>query len=1811
MKNHLNGLPCGAAIPRILFSAAALLLSASPLWGQQPAINEVQPLPQVFDNDGNALGNPRFKLIGENFPTTQLEDISVVMKESDTSGNFAEVYPTKVVGMPNEQCLVVEVGALPDDFEPAQFCLGFGSGERGSWQPNFDNVQPLLAATSAVAGPIFVLSPPDDALRSRQDPPLPSNVEYFFSEPGPAGELCLFLEGDWGQNSVVDFTGALLFKTATGEVFTLDIEAPALLFEGQGTLLDCAQRIKDTPICVVQGLSGINAQLDIQCLDADTGGPATDNTQTIKLAINVFAFGPNNQPVTLCGGGVRVCVTREKPAPVITGFDLSTPCEIGPGTIIKVQGQNFGDSNSNVVFQLCTTAGPVPLEPIEISDTCAFLQVGEIPAGAEPVADALKVFCGRGQRAPWIPRFPDVLAESAATLNFAPAVRGMGGEVFAASFFDIFSLAPENIGSSGEDGVGLSGRSFFPEQLDCIQATIDRLGRLCIPLDLNWGTRATVSIEGDFFLKEEGDEASAGIVGFFELERTRLEGLANGTAEECAARLADVFQCAGSGFFNTQVVVEDGIPVLYVFPSTGFLFCEGSMTVCVSRPLPELQASDASFVDPRALREVGTNIHLITSVSHFIANPDGPDQFCFNGGAAVGYSADGQLIMQTTPLRSQLLAREQAPYSLAFGQGTRGQFFDVDGNLQPAVQEAHFWVGSGEEPTAVPLAMPPVNPDGTEDPLDPVYFFSEQTPGEIAQREICLPLTGEWCPGAVVEFTGHFRKLGLDGRLTAFDFTIPGIVVPEITDLEACADYFKDLGACGLQQLTQAGQALEWRCVPEDLDQDGQVDRVNLCVRCPNFDPDQTIDFQGQQLPVGSLIGQMGICVQNPPKDPVVIKNVVKIGNENERPICLEECDLLCLEICNAGCDPDDYCIVLQDASGNIVPTRVIEVIKGAGANGGDKVIVQVGASPTGDFIGQLCLMVGEGNNGLWVPGVDNVDPITSPASVLIAMNSEPVYFDENILIKQTQPTPEEICFQQQVGAGSNALCIPIQGGPFPSGSVVKFDAHLCITRGTEKARLDLSVPLTRTTGSLTPQLLANTVAKDMAICASTQLSNGLNLEYKCVDPDNMDPDTAIFKICPPKGWEIQGWAEICVCLPPIQPELKLPLEKILVCSGDTICLFGAGLPTGNPDDYCIVAKAPQTGDVLFRLDVLSVEEAPGEPNCQKIIAEVGVIDPDLLPGACLDLGIAIADGKNTSILPVVNGQVNPTIIPVINPTTWLNPGGVEGLCFPGVFEVGPTKTPPPNVEWLHAENNQGRLCLTIPAAQPWDPDKNIAIDSHIVLPGDFGDLDLQGRQFRLGSGGDTQSCAEAIKGIIHSIVVQQLGFPYLDLFCEPLANGDVKIIMQWIQYDPDQPSSWINGFLTLCCVDPPKVPVITSGPDKIIAGEKYTLTGECFSLNPDDHCLVFVCPDGQRVPLRVTAVDANGTELEFCVGAIPADCEGVGCIELMVGQSELGEPTFALDGIALGEPVWGWNMISPAAFAKWPNVTPCPVPPVDQEWFFAELVNGQLCVTLFGDWPANAAVTITARAHNQCQGVDLEGPATRLVGQGSAAECAERIKDFLICAFRQQTGADVCVECELIPGTNAVKLTIALKNGKDIDWGLCTICVEGGTSTPGDTDGDGILDEDEINVHLTDLNNADTDGDGILDGQEVNVLNTDPNNADTDGDGVSDGVELATGTDPTVNGDAVGLELVSIDPVTGQVMVCINNAKRGLAVELLASDTLPIVESAGQVLVDADGEVEIELNFDGEMPERQFIQALYGGILLSDALLDEDDDQD
>lgn len=71
-------------------------------------------------------------------------------------------------------------------------------------------------------------------------------------------------------------------------------------------------------------------------------------------------------------------------------------------------------------------------------------------------------------------------------------------------------------------------------------------------------------------------------------------------------------------------------------------------------------------------------------------------------------------------------------------------------------------------------------------------------------------------------------------------------------------------------------------------------------------------------------------------------------------------------------------------------------------------------------------------------------------------------------------------------------------------------------------------------------------------------------------------------------------------------------------------------------------------------------------------------------------------------------------------------------------------------------------------------------------------------------------------------------------------------------------------------------------------------------------------------------------------------------------------------------------------------------------------------------------------------------------------------------------------------------------------------------TPPPIDTDGDGLLDLDEINVHHTDPNKADTDGDGLSDKQEIQTTFSSPLLADTDGDGFMDGIEWKSGKSPT-----------------------------------------------------------------------------------------------
>jgi hypothetical protein len=79
------------------------------------------------------------------------------------------------------------------------------------------------------------------------------------------------------------------------------------------------------------------------------------------------------------------------------------------------------------------------------------------------------------------------------------------------------------------------------------------------------------------------------------------------------------------------------------------------------------------------------------------------------------------------------------------------------------------------------------------------------------------------------------------------------------------------------------------------------------------------------------------------------------------------------------------------------------------------------------------------------------------------------------------------------------------------------------------------------------------------------------------------------------------------------------------------------------------------------------------------------------------------------------------------------------------------------------------------------------------------------------------------------------------------------------------------------------------------------------------------------------------------------------------------------------------------------------------------------------------------------------------------------------------------------------------------------------------DTDGDGLLDVDEIGAYGTDPNDPDTDDDGLLDGTEVDMAQgsgcPNPLSLDSDGDTLADGAEVALGTsacDPDSDGDGI-----------------------------------------------------------------------------------------
>lgn len=91
---------------------------------------------------------------------------------------------------------------------------------------------------------------------------------------------------------------------------------------------------------------------------------------------------------------------------------------------------------------------------------------------------------------------------------------------------------------------------------------------------------------------------------------------------------------------------------------------------------------------------------------------------------------------------------------------------------------------------------------------------------------------------------------------------------------------------------------------------------------------------------------------------------------------------------------------------------------------------------------------------------------------------------------------------------------------------------------------------------------------------------------------------------------------------------------------------------------------------------------------------------------------------------------------------------------------------------------------------------------------------------------------------------------------------------------------------------------------------------------------------------------------------------------------------------------------------------------------------------------------------------------------------------------------------------TSATKLRWVQENftGASFDhWAIDDVSIDTGP----DSDGDGLSDYEETEVHETEPNVRDTDEDGLQDGEEVFTHGTDPNDPDTDDDEFFDGLEV------------------------------------------------------------------------------------------------------
>jgi hypothetical protein len=495
-----------------------------------------------------------------------------------------------------------------------------------------------------------------------------------------------------------------------------------------------------------------------------------------------------------------------------------------------------------------------------------------------------------------------------------------------------------------------------------------------------------------------------------------------------------------------------------------------------------------------------------------------------------------------------------------------------------------------------------------------------------------------------------------------------------------------------------------------------------------------------------------------------------------------------------------------------------------------------------------------------------------------------------------------------------------------------------------------------------------------------------------------------------------------------------------------------------NPLQLTDISPTEGAGGTIIRVRGSGFGTDPDALAAGLLIDPTTIVPLNTIQGGLPDLHLQVISsdvGTQSAPLFVTRGQgrrgfFKPAFADIAqHEAGWVWTGNIESVSGRAgqTFTLRPT-SPPPGTRWFFSGSpSNGALCVYLTGN--WSPSNRVSID----LLADNESLhlhraaQLHGIEF---PGGSLLGCAQRLCDILRCAFAQ-LG--PVEVNCEVELVGAIAPVVKLTLSFPEGPIT--RGGLMICTEPavPLPGPTITSfSPRAGGEGTAITVEGRNFGVNP--HNLSAAILNGaSSIPLDV--ISASETQLVAVVGPIPTRVEA-GVLQVIPGEGR--DALVQFEHGDLNQPVLVGFLYQkgPSASSRDTFTPQAGLRPAWPKCFFSDPPSGgQVCLTISGNWPTPAKVSIKAGLHDTRAGKGRDIQVDEVVFQPSAIipgnppiveplnilECAYRICDVIGSGSQQGGGFLVNCTVELVsPGV--ARICLGMIDGF-VDQGHLNVCVQ------------------------------------------------------------------------------------------------------------------------------------------------------------------------